>query len=605
MQRMRWTLGCRRAALAALMVVPSPPGQAQPVTQGAPIERHRVVVPSPRPSAITIDAATYGSDDTTPYGVNLVGVTLIGEDDAVLVQPADGVIVEAAPQPEGKGGLRAALASALLPTLGRPLSAHEIAALQATVAAVYRSFGMPFISVTAPPQEITDGVIQLRVIAFRAGTVTIDGTNGSSPPDADVIEAGIRLKSGDTIDGSQLSEDIDWLNRNPYRHVGAVFSPGEAIALSNLSLEVDEAKPWTLSAGWSNSGSNATGLQRYSVGAGVFLPWANGTTLSVLLTGGDNLLAHPDGLLLSDGDYPAYLSEAARVVIPTFARQEIEFAPNLVATRQDIDALTSVQNLTFELPITYRTAVSNLLPGHYWGDLYGVVTFKGLERKVYYSGSEVSSGSAALMEFAFGWTDTINDSHGQTAFDVSLVANPGATLANSDDAAWSSYTNGRVTNASYLYGVVNLTRHTQLPPLFGNDGFSLVNQFTGVFANTALPDTERLALGGTSGSRGYDFSAVAVDQGVVLRNELHAPALSTPADFSVTASLSPYLFADAAWGEDLSSKTSETMVSLGAGVDVAISDYVTGRFVAGRAMTDAGPTKAGSWTVFGQLDVKF
>lgn len=592
-------------ALAALMMVPSPPGKAQTVTQGAPIERHRVVEPSQRPSAITIDTATYGSDDTTPYGVSLVGVTLIGEDDAVSLQPPHGVIVEAAPQPEGKDGLRAALASALLSALGKPLSAHEIAALQAKVAAVYRSFGMPFISVTAPPQEITDGVVQLRVIAFRAGTITVDGANGSPLPDADVIEAGIRLKSGDTIDGSQLSEDIDWLNRNPYRHVGAVFSPGEAIALSDLSMEVDEAKPWTLSAGWSNSGSTATGLQRYSIGAGVFLPWVNDTTLSVLLTGGGDLIAHPDRLLLSDGDYPAYLSEAARIVVPTLARQEIEFAPNLVATRQDLDALTSVQNLTFELPITYRTAVSNLLPGHYWGDLYGVVTFKGLERKVFYSGSEVSSGNAALMEFAFGWTDTINDSHGQTAFDVSLVANPGATIANSDDAAWSSYTNGRVTDASYLYGVINLTRHTQLPPLFGQDGFSLVNQLTGVVASTALPDTDRLALGGTSGSRGYDFSAVAVDQGVVFRNELRAPTLSTPADSPIAASFSPYLFADAAWGEDLSNKTSETMISLGAGLDMAVADHVTGSLVVGRAMTDASSTKAGDWTVFGQLGVKF
>ena len=60
--------------------------------------------------------------------------------------------------------------AALAPFIGAPLSAHEVAALQAAVAGVYRSFGFPFTSVTAPPQEITTGVLQLRVLTFSAGT---------------------------------------------------------------------------------------------------------------------------------------------------------------------------------------------------------------------------------------------------------------------------------------------------------------------------------------------------------------------------------------------------------------------------------------------------
>lgn len=576
---------------------------ALPAFGQTPLERHPVAVAPSHQGPIIINAATYGSDNTTPYGVALSGVTLIGENDAVASTPVKGIVVAAAPEPEGHSGLRSALAAALIPFLGAPLSAHEIAALQAAVAGVYRAFALPFTSVTAPPQEITSGVVQLRVVTFRTGTVAVKAAGRTEVPDAAAIRAAVRLAQGDIVDARQLTEDLDWLNRNPYRHVGAVFSPGSATALTDLSLEVSEAKLWSLTAGWSNTGSSATGLQRYSIGGGLYLPMLGGTTLSYLLTGGDDFFADPGRIVLKDGDYPQYLSQAARIVVPTAARQQIEFTPDLVATRQDLDPYTSVQNLTLELPVTYRTAVSNLLPGHYWGDFYVGLALKGLWRKDYFAGSRVAAGSAALVQTTVGWSNTIADRLGETAIDLSVVANPGATIANSGDAAWSAYSGGRVTSAAYVYGVLNLTRRTALPEILGHDGYSWVSQFTGVLADTALPETEQLALGGTSGSRGYRFSDVAVDRGVIWRNALQLPTLAVPG--TLNGSLSPYLFGDVAWGEDLSTKAFDTLISLGVGADMSLTSNLSGGVVAGRAMTDAGSVKAGDWSVQGNVSFKF
>ena len=598
-----WRARTPRKAVGALGFAAALVLVALPATAQTTLERHPVAVaPSPQ-GAITINAATYGSDDETPYGVALTGVTLIGENDAVATAPGKGIVVTSAPEPEGNSGLRPALTAALAPFIGAPLSAHEIAALQAAVAGVYRSFGFPFTSVTAPPQEITTGVLQLRVLTFSAGTVAVTSASGSDISDSAAIRNGVRLAQGDVIDARQLSEDLDWLNRNPYRHVGAVFSPGSTTALTDLSLEVSEAKPWLLTAGWSNAGSKATGLQRYSVGGGLFLPELGDTTLSYLLTGGDDFFTHPGKIVLKDGDYPQYLSQAGRIVVPTGARQQIEFTPDLVATRQDIDVNTSVQNLTYELPLTYRSAVSNLLPGHYWGDIYGGLTLKGLSRKVYFAGSEVASGDAALLQAIFGWSHTIADQTGETAIDFSLVASAGGLIPNSDDAAWSAYTSGRVTSASYTYGVLNLTRRTTLPQIMGQNGYSWVSQFTGLLAGTALPDTEQLALGGLSGSRGYSFSDASVDRGFVWRNDLRLPALEAPK--ALNANVSPYLFADVAWGENLSTKATSTLVSLGIGADVTFADSLTGGLSIGCAMTDAGATKAGDWAVNASIKASF
>lgn len=584
--RRGWSVACGFGAVVLMA--------ASAEAQGV-LERHPVAAPPTNAAPVTIDASTYGSDDTTPYGVNLSGISLLGEPDAVATRPANGISVSLAPVAAGKDAIRPALENALRPFLGKPLSAHAIAALQAAVAGVYRSFGLPFVSVTAPPQEITSGVVQLRVVAFQLGRSTVSGAGA----DEAAIMAGVRAKPGAAIDARELSEDLDWLNRTPYRHVGAVFSPGEATALTNLSLGVTEQKPWSLTAGWSNSGSSATGLQRYSLGAGLFLPSLNGTTLSVLVTGGTNFWSDPGRVVLDGGDYPDYLSEAARIVIPTLPRQQIEITPDIVATRQSLDANLSVENLTWEVPVYYRSAVSNILPGHYWGDIYGGVELKGLQRDVYYGGVKAAAGTAGLMQFAIGWSNTIADPLGQTALDLRLELNPGSTVSDSNDAAWSSYSNGRVTDTSYVYGVVNLTRRTDLPK-----GFAWIGGITGLIADTPLPDTEQLALGGSAGSRGYGFSNVAVDRGLIVRNELRLPTQTPPLP-GLALGLSPYLFADAGWGENLSTKASNKLVSLGVGLDAAVGDHLTASVTAGRAMTDAGSVEAGDWTVLGTVNVRF
>lgn len=598
-------LAATSAAVSTAAWAQAAPPPAAQLPREVPLERHRPPVPKAGPPVITIDAGTYGSDDTRPYGVALAGVVLIGQGDTVSPHPDGGVNVSAAPQPEGFPALHPQLQEALKPFLGRPLSASVVASLQAAVAAVYRGVGLPFVSVTAPPQEITLGVVHLRVIAFRAATVSVSPAAEAEGADTDIVTRSVRLRPGEVIDARQLSEDITWLNRSPFRRVGAVFSPGEATALSNLSLDVAETKPWSLRAGWSNSGSEATGVHRHSLGGGFWLPWANGTTLSYLLTGGDEFFRHPDRIRLRDGRYPRYLSQAAQVIVPTWPRQQIEFTPNLVVSRQDVDPALSIQSRTFELPILYRSAVSNLLPGRYWGDVYAGASLKGVSRKVHFAGVEAASGRAGLVQFTLGGADSTADAWGSTAIDLRLEINPGSTVADSDDAAWNLYTNGRVARASYAYGVANVVRHTDLPPRLGLPFLSWESEVVAMIADRPLPDTERMALGGVSGSRGYGFADAAVDRGFIWRNDLALPALSAGDALPVAAEAAPYVFADLAWGQDLFDDSAETLASLGAGLDVSLAGYASGSLTVGRAMTNTATVSAGTWTVSANVGISF
>lgn len=584
-------------------------GTAEPVLAQAAIERHPVPVETPSGPALRLNQPSYSSDDARPYGVDLTGVLILGETDAVSPQPPRGIAPAAAPLPTGAAsdvsGIHAALRQVLANSVGQPLSPKVVAMLQAAVASVYRTRGFPFVSVTVPPQEITSGVVQLRVILFRTGRIGVSVTGDAATGEADKnnVLSGVRQTLGETIDARRLSEDIDWLNRTPYRHVTGTFSPGEATALSNLTLELSADKPWSIESGWSNSGSTATGIDRYSLGAGVFLPGLAGATASYLVTGDTKYWADPGLIRLEPGEYPRYLSQSARIVVPTFGRQQLEFAPDVVTQRQVVDANTTVENSVVELPIIYRSAVSNLFPGTYWGNIYGGVELKYLERRIYFVGMEFVRGDAELMQLAFGWSNTITDPLGQTAFDVKLEVSPGNTLAYSSNAAWSSYTNGRVTRSDYAYSIVNINRHTDLPV-----SFAWVSGLTAVIAGTALPDTERLSLGGSAGSRAYSFSDVSVDRGAVWRNELRLPPIASQRavkSLPIDLVLAPYLFADAAWGQDIATRKTYWLTSLGSGLDLSLANHVTGGVTLGRAMTATPTAPVGSWTLLASVSVKF
>ena len=111
-----------------------------------------------------------GSNDDTPLGTTLVGVRLLGPKEPVTADPVVGVqIGDLGEAP------RAPLAKALEPFLGLPLSRKAISDIEAAVAKVYREAGRPFVSVTIPPHDVTEGGLRLRVVEFHLGAVAVVG----------------------------------------------------------------------------------------------------------------------------------------------------------------------------------------------------------------------------------------------------------------------------------------------------------------------------------------------------------------------------------------------------------------------------------------------
>ncbi|MBO6717334.1 MAG: ShlB/FhaC/HecB family hemolysin secretion/activation protein [Rhizobiaceae bacterium] len=555
------------------------------------IERNLPPPVERRAGSIIVNDAAAGSTDETPLGVNVSGIVLIGASGSVSGAAAPGVTVANLDNAPDE-----ALRAALSRFVGQALSLGLISRIQTAVTDVWRSSGYPFVSVTIPPQEVTSGVLTLRVIEFRAGNITVAGAEGSH---ADRIRRSVRAEKGDRLNARQLGEDLNWLNRVGQRRVTAVFSPGAVGGAADLTLDVTQGRNPGFYVGWNNNGARATGLDRIFVGTSFWLPSLNDLTFTYQLTGSFDLWANPRRIIPVKGDYPGYVSHSARIALPTWPRQVLEISPNFVATREMTSPVIAIENTTFEIPVIYRTAVSNIVPGLFAGDIYGGVEFKKLYRTTFFSGVEVGSGEAGVFQIVLGWAHGIEDRLGRTDFDISIRGNPGGVVGGNTSANWAVFSSGRVTDITYIYARADISRSTRLPR-----DFSWQSRLFGVISGQPLPDTERLGLGGLGAVRGYGVDDATVDTGLVFRNEIRFPTFSplgSAGNLGVSDALSAFVFGDFGYGVNLATGAATTIGSIGAGFDYSIAGRLNATVLAGYALANAAFTRAGEVHIQAQV----
>jgi len=574
-------IGTCCALIMACTVAIAPDG----VAQAQVVERNLPPEPPRRASAIKIDTSDLlKSDDATPLGVNVQGIVLIGANaGAKQVSGAKGVDVS-----QISGIDAAALREQLTPFVDRPLSRKLIAEVQAAVAAAYREAGRPFVSVTLPPQEVSSGVLQLRVIVFKVAGIKVTGAAAESYP-----QSRIRLVPGEEIDARKLETDLDWANRNPFRQVEAVFGPGKDLGLTDVNIQVTDRKPWQVYAGYANSGTLLTDRNRYYVGASG-APSAD-IVASYQLTGSSNFWV--DDGLFNRPDDAKYVSQAGRLLTPLGLRTSLEVVGDHVLTNERPNDLFRIKTQTSQASAIVRTALSGLVPPAV-GDLLGGVELKHQLRTTIFDGTPVAEGSADVAQLVVGWNGRWSDNLGANTLDVRFKSNPGGILSGNNSLAWSAFTNGRVTDVQTNLVTLEFGRVTPLPK-----GLSLKSEVFVLASSKPLPDTERIGLGGVQAVRGYVTEDGAVDQAMILRNSLYVSMPSMPSWMPGT--LAPFLLADVGWGRDLFSRRDSTLSSVGAGLDFAAGSNFNSKLLAARALTDGLHTAAGSWRVSLQASVSY
>ena len=559
-------------------------GQASAQTA---VERNLPPVPkAPAPQAEIQDALPADAD-STPIGPALRAVVLLNQGEALrdTASLPDGVFISDVPSVD-----RASATAALRKFLGQPLSRQLIARIQAEIARQSRAQGRPFVSLSAPEQEITTGVLQLRVTEFRIGSVEVTGL---SPRSAAAVKRRIRAQIDGPVNSRDLSEDIEWLNRDPFTPVAAQFAPSAKPGKTDLTLISRPPAPVRAYAGWSNTGAESTGLDRFFVGMLFKLPGLPGAYASYQFTGSDDAWWRNSEFIPRQ---PRYRAQGGRVYIPTLPRENVELTFSDALTNQVINKDFSVRQRTTEAAIAYRSALSNLGLPSGSGDVVVGVETKHQHRVVLFGKQVALDATADLVQILLGWSMAWQGANGSLSTTANLHVSPGNPGSRASNRL-AAFTNNRTPDDRYGYATIDVSGLQRLPL-----GLAYVGQLSVQYAGSALPLPAQLGLGGEGLVRGYTPDEGAFDRGAVFRNELRLPAMSFP---SSMGTLSPYLFFDMGRGVDNFTHRGATIASSGVGGDYRLGDRLSLGLNSAWAIRDGARTQAGEWRAQIRTTVNF
>ncbi len=127
------------------------------------------------------------------------------------------------------------------------------------------SAGYSFYRVTIPPQELTDGVIELLIKRYQIGAVRVTGNKHHS--DDNVLASLPVLRSGAAPSTKSIAKAVRVANQNPTKRVRVSLAPGEKADEINANLTVVDQAPTSATIWLNNTGTELSG--DYRLGASI------------------------------------------------------------------------------------------------------------------------------------------------------------------------------------------------------------------------------------------------------------------------------------------------------------------------------------------------
>jgi len=405
----------------------------------------------------------------------------------------------------------AELQALVKPFIGREIDATELTVISAAVRRAYEQRGFGMAGVGYPPQDLTQGVLQITIVEPQVERVSIE-PSGKPPVSAAramavLDKAGVR--AGQPLDLQALDRAMFTLNDRPGVSAKTTLLPTGDEGKYKVSVQTERRRAWDASVDFDNHGSSVSGRYRL----GTLLRWNNPAGI------GDNLDLR---LLASNGagttvgrlGYEAPIGYTPWRAGIGYSRVGYELGEQF----ESLDATGKADVIDASLSYPFvRSRDSNLV-----GRLS--LVNKKLSDDV---GAEISSKKtirAAELSLAF----EARSSWGGGGYSGGTVGlQLGKLTDQSDTAPVDTTPLGNFTKLS-----VQATRLQALTRTV-----SLFVGAAGQWANKNLDNAEKFTLGGDKGVRAYPTAEGSSDMGVLLNTELR---------YWVNPQWSSYAFYD--WG---------------------------------------------------------
>lgn len=379
--------------------------------------------------------------------------------------------------------------------IGRSLTLPELEHVAEAVAEHYRKRGY-FARAYLPAQDVTDGIITIRIVEGRLGEVKLEDNakRANSSYVRDVVAGG--MKKDEPYSALALERNLLIANDLPGIHANGVLSAGKTTGQSDLTVEVKDSPLVSGQAGVNNFGSKATDI------------WQANTAIAFnnMSGRGDQATLHAsasENLAYGQLGYNAPLGHKGLRAGASASYLAYELGDRF----ETLDAEGYSYTLSANVQYPFIRSLQHSLWGgieyenrHYADDILGDAS----QRK------DIHAAVASINgDFA--------DSIGKGAFNRYYAEITGGDLDLSDVAlAWAADQSGPKTHGQYakLYG--DFTRDQYIA-----EGWVLRARTAGQLAGKNLDSSEKFALGGPYGVRAYPVNEALGDMGMLLNLELH------------------------------------------------------------------------------------
>ncbi len=442
--------------------------------------------------------------------------------------------------------------------IGRDVRLDDLNQIASRMKQDYRQKGFLAAYVFLPPQDVTAGRVEFRVIEGRLGQIEVKGNRWFS---ARVIRRMLNLGSGQVLFYRDLRAGLDFLNKKRNLKAKAILKPGEAPQTTDLEILVKDRFPVHLATDVNNLGTKNTGRTRWGIS----------------LTH-ENLLGQMDeaegSFQIGKGAWAA----GARYLVPihpsgtaagfSYAHSAVDVGGEFKALNVKGDA--SAYGLELLQPVIRGRAFD--------AGLNLGFDFKNVENRI---GGRVS-GKDKLRILNTGLDLDETDAWGKTYFPQSFHFGFSDFLGAShkiDSRATRENTGGQF----FIYRS-SLLRFQRLPL-----GMALVSHGALQLTPDRLPPSEEFRVGGAFSVRGYPEGEYLADNGAYLSNEVRIPAYFFPASWKLPFSKEPlrdqieevafYDFGGGAVQNPAKGENEDKFLAgAGGGIRIHLFDKVYGRF---------------------------
>ncbi len=382
----------------------------------------------------------------------------------------------------------------------RPLGQEDILRIIDEISRYYNDHMRPLVVVEVPRQEVSSKVLQLIITESKLGDVRVEGTKRKG---SERVKNYVQLTKGDTIDETTLLKNLQFMNRNPFRRVDYIYTPGEETYTTDLILYTEDRRPVRFYVGGDNSGVPTTGTLRWFAGINASYLFAD-DNFSYQYTTSSNfhkLQAHTVQYLLLlpwqqlINIYGGYSSVHANLSFPGSKNH----GQSSQASFRYIMPLLPSRSLNHEVSTGFD--------------------YKRTNNNLEFSDAMPEVGQTVnLTQLAGKYAGNYEGRRYRIDYDMELYWSPGKWLPDQTNSDFSSLRPGAKNH--WVYGRAAFTYSQQM-----FRGFWWFSMLRGQLSGDNLIPSEQLGIGGYDTVRGYAERELNKDSGFISNIEIRSPSM--------------------------------------------------------------------------------